>query len=359
VSTGKFWIGALGGLIGLGYWFCYQLLVQHGRVLLRVEALENRSPASPAVGALTRGLPLGTVMHDFDLPTLAGGRMTRSQWRGRRLVVIFVDPACRFSRTLLRELAMRPMHASRTQPQPLIVSRGSVEANRELLPDADDGWPVVLQSDDELAALYRVDATPMAYLIDEQGATASELIVGAQAVIDLVDAVSARPDWRPGDSPLDTLPLTTSRLNRNGLSVGSAAPSFRLPLVTGGETTLEDYRGRPLLLVFSDPACGPCDQLIPDLERVHQQQPALQLLMISRGDPDTNRKKVAEHGLTFPIALQRHWEVSRAYGMFATPVAYLVDERGVIVADIAVGVEPIRELAKQQDMRVVAGGGRR
>jgi peroxiredoxin len=274
-------------------------------------------------------------------------------------VVIFVDPACRFSRRLLRELAMRPMPASRTQPQPLIVSRGSVEANRELLPDADEGWPVVLQSDDELAALYHVDATPMAYLIDEQGATASELIVGAQAVIDLVVAASARPDWRPGDSPIDTLPLTTSRLNRNGLSVGSAAPGFRLPLVTGGETTLEDYRGRPLLLVFSDPACGPCDQLAPELERLHQQQPALQLLMISRGDPDTNRKKVAEYGLTFPLALQRHWEVSRAYGMFATPIAYLVDERGVIAADVAVGVEPIRELAKHQDTRVVAGGARR
>jgi anaerobic magnesium-protoporphyrin IX monomethyl ester cyclase len=49
--------------------------------------------------------------------------------------------------------------------------------------------------------------------------------------------------------------------------------------------------------------------------------------MISRGDPETNRVKAAEHGLTFPIVLQQHWEISLDYAMFATPIAYLVDEQ--------------------------------
>ena len=66
--------------------------------------------------------------------------------------------------------------------------------------------------------------------------------------------------------------------------------------------------------------------------------------MISRGEPKENRAKVKEHKLTFPVVLQQRWEISRLYAMFATPMAYLIDEAGVIAHDVAVGVEPIQSL---------------
>ena len=66
--------------------------------------------------------------------------------------------------------------------------------------------------------------------------------------------------------------------------------------------------------------------------------------MISRGDPKENRAKVKEHGLSFPVVLQQRWETSRLYAMFATPIAYLIDEAGIIISDVAVGVEPILAL---------------
>jgi peroxiredoxin len=100
-----------------------------------------------------------------------------------------------------------------------------------------------------------------------------------------------------------------------------------------------------VLLVFSDPACGPCNLLVPDLERLHRSAPDLQILMVSRGDPEANREKAREHGLTFPVVLQRQWEISRAYGMFATPIAFLIDERGIIAADVASGSDAILALA--------------
>ena len=82
-----------------------------------------------------------------------------------------------------------------------------------------------------------------------------------------------------------------------------------------------------MLLVFSDPACGPCQHLAPKLENLHRRGD-VQVLMISRGNTEANRQKVAEHGLTFPVVLQRHWEISRDYAVFATPVGYLVDAKG-------------------------------
>src|SRR6266851_2153471 len=72
--------------------------------------------------------------------------------------------------------------------------------------------------------------------------------------------------------------------------------------------------------------------------------PGVEVVMISRGEPRENRLKVKEHGFTFPVVLQQRWEISRLYAMYATPIAYLIDEQGVIAHDVAVGVEPILNL---------------
>jgi len=138
--------------------------------------------------------------------------------------------------------------------------------------------------------------------------------------------------------------LVRSRINREGLTRGQVAPAFRLPRVDGGELSLEDYLGRRVLLVFSDPDCAPCNALAPRLEQLSRTAAGIDVLMISRGDAAANRAKIAQHGLTFPVVLQRQWEISRAYAKFATPIAYLVDERGAIAADLAIGMESILSL---------------
>src|SRR5262249_32043718 len=143
-----------------------------------------------------------------------------------------------------------------------------------------------------------------------------------------------------------------SRLNRNGLKAGAAAPDFRLPRIDGGELALGDFRGRRVLLVFSDPHCGPCAELARQLQEIHLQRPDLNVLVISRGDGEEDRDKARELRLTFPIVLQQKWEVSLKYAMFATPIGYLIDEQGILASDVAVGVEPILALAEE---RVAAG----
>jgi hypothetical protein len=41
------------------------------------------------------------------------------------------------------------------------------------------------------------------------------------------------------------------------------------------------------------------------------------------------------------VAVQKSWEISRRYAMFATPIAYLIDESGAIASEVAIGPEPI------------------
>ena len=136
--------------------------------------------------------------------------------------------------------------------------------------------------------------------------------------------------------------LARSKLKRDGLKAGTPAPDFRLPRLDGrGELSLAELRGRRMLIVFSSPHCGPCTELAPKLEKFHRKQPELELVMISNGEPAENRAKVKEHGLSFPVALQQSWAISRHYAIFATPATYLIDQQGHIAHDVAVGAEPI------------------
>jgi peroxiredoxin len=177
--------------------------------------------------------------------------------------------------------------------------------------------------------------------------------VGAEPLLQLAGANTPRPGApvpsRNGAAHGGHQPdpsLARSRLNRSGLKAGAVAPEFRLPRIDGGELTLTELRGRRVLLVFSDPECGPCEELAPRLQRLHRERPDLHVLVVSRRDADATRAKASALGLSFPIVLQKHWEISLQYGMFATPIGYLIDEQGIIVRDVAVGVEPILALAE-------------
>jgi len=142
--------------------------------------------------------------------------------------------------------------------------------------------------------------------------------------------------------------LKKSHLLRDGLPPGSAAPDFRLPRVGGGELSLSQYRGRRVLLLFSDPKCAPCNALLPDLQRRYAAGSEVDVVMVSRGDHAANASKIAELRVTFPVVLQRQWEISKLYGMFATPIAFLVDEQGTIAAPVAVGAQRILGLVPEK-----------
>lgn len=166
-----------------------------------------------------------------------------------------------------------------------------------------------------------------------------------------VEALEADVEWLVAHAaePVASKPeedglLARSRINRNGLPPGTAAPAFTLPRLDGGELSLSDYAGRAVLLVFSDPDCGPCNLLAPKLERLSKTTPAVSIVMVSRGDRDRNRRKAEEYGLTFPVVLQEQWKLSREYAKFATPMAYLIDQQGRIAADVALGIDAILAL---------------
>jgi methylamine dehydrogenase accessory protein MauD len=129
-----------------------------------------------------------------------------------------------------------------------------------------------------------------------------------------------------------------------GLPIGTPAPTFALNGLYGETVTLDDLRasGNPTLLLFTDPNCAPCNALLPMIGGWEREMAAT-LVLISRGTPEENRAKSAEHGLTH-VLLQHDREVAESYQATTTPSAVLIQPDGTIGSPVAIGADAITQL---------------
>jgi peroxiredoxin len=390
--------GALGALlvvvvVGLAA-ALFQVVKLQGRLLLRLDSVDDhlrtlaaqvaastalRPTAAPPPAAAAampppappRGLPVGAPLPPFALRDLDGRTVTLEDFRGTPTLLVHWGPGCGFCDQIAPDLAAVQAELERRRIRLALVSHGDAATNRALAERFALRCPILLNEDGDTIEAFRTFGTPVAYLVDERGLVAARIAIGANEVPALVrravddarprdDADSADGSGRRNGEHHDgdgvhapslpgRRPLSESRLERAGLRAGTLAPAFALPDLDGRLVSLDAHRGRPLLLVFSDPHCGPCNALAPELAALHRRHAGdrVAIVMVSRGDADENRSKVAAHGIGFPVVLQAGWELSKAYGIFATPVAFLIDGDGVIARDVATGADAILALAAE------------
>lgn len=123
---------------------------------------------------------------------------------------------------------------------------------------------------------------------------------------------------------------TPRRIGRDGLKPGRRAPDFTRPGADGREVSLRDFAGREVLLVFTQSGCSPCQKLVPELNRLADG--GSQVVVVNNGSPEATRTWIAEVGARFPVLAQDQFAVSKLYQVFATPFAFLIDEKGVIAS---------------------------
>ena len=346
----------LQGLILISLWaILYQVVKQQGRMLLRLDDLHRRLAhaglgAGPGTPEEQRGLEVGTPVSSPPLPDLEGRLISLDDYRGERVLLVYWNPECVFCELIAPGLAQLQAGLRASNVQLVLASLAGAESSRELAGQHGLTGPIVLLTDDNplVRETFRDQGTPVAYLLDEQGKVAQPLASGGDEILALAREAAGNRAKRirlPGERP-----LSSSRVERNGLKAGTTAPAFQLPDLRGGTVALEDYRGQRVLLVFSDPHCGPCEELAPHLVRIHRQRRDLGLvvLMVTRGDVEENRRKADTFHFEFPVALQQRWNLSKEFGIFAMPVAFLIDEKGVIIRNVARGVAEILALVPDE-----------
>ncbi len=135
-----------------------------------------------------------------------------------------------------------------------------------------------------------------------------------------------------------------------GLPIGRRAPEFKLADSDGAFVTLGNpiSAGRPLLLLFSNPSCGPCTALAPEVDVWQREYDGtLDIARISEGAAKDNRG----HGRAL---LQIKREVADAYQCWGTPGAVLIRPDGTIGSFVAQGGDAIRALVTRsiQEIKV-------
>ena len=141
-------------------------------------------------------------------------------------------------------------------------------------------------------------------------------------------------------------PTDVAEQQPGGLPIGSPAPDFELPAYEGGRTSLSQLLaiGKPVLLIFTNPKCGPCISLfkeIKDWQTAHNDR--LTITLLTFGTIKDNFVNVARNGLG-QVLLQQKNEVSKLYGANVTPTAVIVDSGGRILTNVAAGGDAIRDL---------------
>lgn len=116
--------------------------------------------------------------------------------------------------------------------------------------------------------------------------------------------------------------------------IGYLAPTFELPDLDDRTVRAGGASDRLTMINFWASWCGPCDLEAPDLQELHERHKD-RLLLIGVNSTKYDRERnarafVDEHGLTFPILMDREGVVTELYKIGQFPTTLLVDRDGVI-----------------------------
>jgi peroxiredoxin len=356
------------GLLATAALLLLNLVRQNGRLLLRVEALEARleaagiAPAPEEIPAESEaGLPVGAPAPAFQLSGLHGETLTLDALRavGKPILLIFSDPDCLPCNALLPEIGVWQRDHS---PDLMIsvISRGSLEANRAK--SSEHGlFNVLVQEDREVGEAYGENGTPSAVIVSPDGTVASPLAEGPERIRALVARMVSRGAQPSPAAPPSTAtpaaaaavagashddggdPALVAATAPAGPTVGERTPALKLQDLGGKTVDFRRLRGRKTLVLFWDPQCGFCQQMLEDLKAWEAEPPkgAPKLLVVSTGTGEENQAM----GLHSPILLDPSFTAGLAFGAGGTPSAVLIDAKGKIASEVAAGTEAVLALA--------------
>jgi peroxiredoxin len=120
-----------------------------------------------------------------------------------------------------------------------------------------------------------------------------------------------------------------------GVNEGNQARDFSLETLDGSRVSLEDYRGKVVLVNFWATWCPPCRDEVPDIETTYRERrdEGFVVLGVNVEEPrGAVEPFVAEFDMTYPVLLDESGQVLKMYRAIGLPMSVVVDQEGVIRA---------------------------
>ena len=137
------------------------------------------------------------------------------------------------------------------------------------------------------------------------------------------------------------------------IEAGKSAPSFSLPLVSGGTFSLSDaLKQGPVVLAFFKISCPVCQFTFPYLERIHKaiKGKNVSIIGISQNSKEDTAAFARQYGLTFPMALDdpRKYPVSNAYGLTNVPtIFYVAQDHEIEISSVGWSKAEVEQIARK------------
>lgn len=139
------------------------------------------------------------------------------------------------------------------------------------------------------------------------------------------------------------------------LPVGAPAPEFDLKRLDAETETLASLRGegRPVVLVFVDPSCGPCHELVSHVARWQATlSNTLPVAVVSIGSPE--QISAVWDGYPATVLVDSDSQVTNAYQVRAWPSALAIGSDGNIASELAGSRDAMEVLVRAMLERVKA-----
>ncbi len=138
-----------------------------------------------------------------------------------------------------------------------------------------------------------------------------------------------------GDTAASNRAQLPDNLNPQSASlINFAAPNFELFDINGRVVTLDDYRGRVLLLNFWQTTCAPCIKELPDFADFAADQGATGAAVLAVNFDETTQMVsdfFVEHEISgIHVAFDPNSAVRNSYGVMGIPVTFIIDGEGVV-----------------------------
>jgi thiol-disulfide isomerase/thioredoxin len=328
----------------------WQMLLQQGRILLSLERMEavisgGAIPQGAESAPLELGLAVGERAPDFAATTLDGAAVTlASLLEARRpLALLFVSSGCGPCEALTPEIEAWREAANKMTIAVLTDKSDDPHATRLMVRDK---HPVLVDATRAVAEAYQAWGTPSAVLVSPDGTIASRVAPGADAIRRLM--ADAGAGGGGAEEPLKIVHRGARRTPSeippiDGAHLGGAAPALRLATPDGDIVDLAKGRGSKTLVLFWNPGCGYCQQMLPELQAwdAARGENAPELLVISSGAPEEGRAMK----LRSPVLMDPDFQAGRLFGATGTPMAVLLDEVGSIASGLVGGKDAVLALA--------------
>lgn len=116
-------------------------------------------------------------------------------------------------------------------------------------------------------------------------------------------------------------------------STTAVAPTFTLPSRAGDNVSLEQLKGKVVMLNFWASWCGPCRTEMPLLEQMHKRYSSLGFTMVGvnvEANTADAERWLKDTPVSFPVLFDRESKVSKLYDVNAMPSTVFIDRKGNI-----------------------------